>query len=343
MLPSSKSKIYSLLLFVLTFFFMLVCTTVFWWILVQDSFFSLQSAIVAIKIVLNSPKIYKSFFLAAFLPALCITVLVWCMPKFFFSQRFSIAILALSISVILVLFNHAPPISRSLFYTNAPSGEKGYHDKLIAHAAGSVQGEPPVNSEEQLRATLSRGKSFVELDVLESKDGILLCAHDWRQVNELLGKGNGSEPLSADEFLTGKLLDVHTPMTLDKAFQYMRSQKNLTLVLDKTDQYAKVMQIIKDPEKVIVEVFNKKQISSAKSAGLRHIAYSVWNLKQLPFVLKGKVNMITAPFELVQSHPEIFKHLHAMGFTIMAFTSNNQQDALENIGVTISLLYTDFL
>lgn len=322
---------------------MLLLSTIYWWVLAQKSSLSLQGSVVAIEIIRSSPEMYKKFFLAAFLPALGVTVLVWNMPRLTTLQRPPLVVFILAISAIFILFNSAPPINRSPFYTGTPVDESNYRDRLIAHAAGSVQGEKPINSEEQLRATLLRGKSFIELDVLESKDGVLVCAHDWEQVNELLGRGSESEPLSANEFLTGKLLNMHTPMTLENAFQRIHAENNPILVLDKTDQYMKVVQIIKNPSKVIVEVFSKKQISDAKSAGLQHIAYNIWNIKQLPFILKGKVNMITAPFELVQSYPKIFKHLHKMGFTIMAFTSNDRQDALAHIGITISLLYTDFL
>lgn len=232
------------------------------------------------------------------------------------------------------------------FYT---SGNYLSPDAYIAHGGG-IGKFTYTNSLEAVLDSLRKGFRFIEIDMLETSDGHILGAHDWKTFKSLTGiKDNSDSPLSFSEIQELRTDNKYTVLSGNSISNLMKLNQEYVLVTDKIKNYNLLLKEIPYPDRIIVEVFKPKDYLKALYSGIRYPAYCIWDKKNLKTAVKLKFPIVTlnaknffendAAIELVQK-------LHDSGVTILLFyTSFLNRDKPEflkkHLGKTVSKIYTD--
>ena len=125
----------------------------------------------------------------------------------------------------------------------------------IAHAAGSIDGHTYTNSQEALQHSLLQQFAYIELDLQQTIDGVVVCSHDC------------VDTISNRSFLNRKILGKYTPLSLQDALQ-IRKEQPFTLVTDKIDDPNILNKFFtQDKSRLIVEVFSWQRYSLLKRQG----------------------------------------------------------------------------
>lgn len=234
-----------------------------------------------------------------------------------------------------------------LFFPLAPRAEIHLlHDiqtpALIAHASGALNGKIYLNSFEALVNAAANGFQLIELDLLETTDGRLIAAHDWKTFHQLTGKPEQTKPLSFNQARKRKILGTQHVLTDTDIFHFFNNRPDLYLVTDKIEN----LSLLKEKfgafqDRIIVEVFTLLKYQEAVSLGFKNVAFCVWdNDSFYDLAHIYKIPLITMPSEAIpnrldwlKAHPDI---------TVLSF-STNDASTIQKYAPFISFWYTDDL
>ncbi len=217
----------------------------------------------------------------------------------------------------------------------------------IAHGGG-VGEFHYTNCKEAVQDSLTRGFTFIELDLLETTDGHLVGAHSWRELKALLGSEELSDaPMSRAEIEALKPHWRRTPLFSDDICRIMRENPDMVLVTDKVQNFELLKQQIPFAERMIVEAVSTHNCLQAFRAGFTHVAltaYSVYDLQQaqkykIPGVVLGAQLMVMDPFSV-----PLVRQMHDAGCCIMVHGSaiSDKPDFVHtHLGRNVSRIYTD--
>lgn len=133
----------------------------------------------------------------------------------------------------------------------------------IAHAGGSLTGEPYTNSLEAMNAAYARGLRWFELDFKRTADGAVGCRHDW-------GAFGGEAPTLAG--LRERFAGRFTPMAADDLAAWMAARPDTTLVTDvKEDDQLPVLADLAaagvPQDRTVVQLFDPEEDARVADAG----------------------------------------------------------------------------
>lgn len=217
----------------------------------------------------------------------------------------------------------------------------------IAHGGG-VGEFHYTNCKEAVQESLTKGFTFIELDLQETTDGHLVGAHSWRELKALLGSEELSDaPMSRAEIEALKPHWRRTPLFSDDICRIMQENPDMVLVTDKVQNFELLKQQIPFAERMIVEAFSTHNCLQAFRAGFTHVAltaYSVYDLQQaqkynIPGVVLGAHLMVMDPFSV-----PLVRQMHDAGCCIMVHGSafSDKPDFVHtHLGRNISRIYTD--
>ena len=110
---------------------------------------------------------------------------------------------------------------------------------FIAHATGSICGYTYLNSKESLINSLENGYQYIEVDLNETVDSALVCAHDWEEFNKasipnITWKDSSIflKVPTLDEFRKRKIYGQFTPQTLEDVISFLQKYQ-FSLVTDR--------------------------------------------------------------------------------------------------------------
>ena len=218
---------------------------------------------------------------------------------------------------------------------------------LIAHAGGAFNGQIYLNSKEAVENAIKNGFHYIELDLLETSDGDLVAAHDWKMFHQLTGFSTQEHPITQKEAQERKILKNQTVLTSKEIHDIFMSNPTLYLVTDKIQNIDLLNKKFGDfKDRIIVEVFSIERYKEVQEKGFFHPAFCVWDSEKLyQLVDENQIDMITLSGDSVyqkikwyKKHPEI---------TAFAFTSKNgianNKKAIQGLLPHINGWYTDFL
>lgn len=110
-------------------------------------------------------------------------------------------------------------------------------NKLIYHAGGGIDGLSYTNSAEAMQATLQRG-NVIELDFRFTKDGQLVCAHEWEDI-----AGTAEAP-TLSEFEALKIYGKYTPMSAADVIDFMLQNEDIYIVIDTKEE--DVLEVVRE-------------------------------------------------------------------------------------------------
>ena len=231
-----------------------------------------------------------------------------------------------------------------LYFTPAPYNAG--HPMLIAHAGGQIDGHTYTNSIEALESSIQKGYRHIELDLLETLDGHIVAAHDWKHYHEITG-GSGDTPLTIHEFAQRKIHGKYTPITYKDINSYF-TKHNLVLVTDKIENYDLLLKEINLPrERLLVETFSHKQYRKALGKGVKYPMLCLWDKASLDEhsqrLWGGSVAMLTVPVNIILEAEKELAAQTSKGVGVFAFTSNDVDFVERHMGATVTGFYTDFI
>ncbi len=154
----------------------------------------------------------------------------------------------------------------------------------IIHACGFVQtadGETVrySNSYEALMNMYEHGNRVCEIDIRETGDGVLVCAHG--DEDHLADGLDLPKNVTAIEFLSERLFGSLQPMSVEMLAEFMRVHKDLLVI---TDIRGDVVGICEElgreyPElksRFIVQIYHEAEYKPVRELGFPHIIYTLY-------------------------------------------------------------------
>jgi len=163
-----------------------------------------------------------------------------------------------------------------LFFSSCSKEEaivekKSFTDIFIAHAGGAIEGVIYTNSLEALDLSYRKGCKLFELDIIETSDGKLVAAHDWKHYKTITNYSGTIDdtPLTEKQFLSLKICRKFTPMNMESINEWFAEHKDAIFVTDKINSPAKVLRegfLFKD--RLIMELFTWEAVEEAIKEGI---------------------------------------------------------------------------
>ena len=225
--------------------------------------------------------------------------------------------------------------------------------RTVTHAAGSYKRKAYTNSKEALKTSLRRGKRLIEMDFTFTRDGVLVCGHDWKDVKKRL---------TLKQFKKKKTKGGYTPLTAQEALKIMAAYRNVYLIVDsKESNIAKVYRSLVRAcskigkksflNRIVVQLYFKSDYTKIKKVyPFKNWSFTLYRLKPktnrqyqdiASFCKKKKIKVITMRDSWVTKSR--MKILRKYKIECMAHTVNSMltYKKLRKLGVTA--IFTDYL
>ena len=211
---------------------------------------------------------------------------------------------------------------------------------LIAHGGG-VGPCLYANSQEAVIGALDKGFTFIELDLLKTRDKHLLAAHDWDTFCTLTG--TAAQPDTLNEALSLRIAGSQTPLSGSMINSLMQQHPEMLLVTDKVSDFELLLREIPHPKRMIVEVFSPQDYVRALSAGILYPAFCISHSIALQQALEHRYPLVTISVELFQQHFDTMRQLHQQKVCIMVYGTEGLDAATfirKHAGTSASMIYT---
>ena len=200
-------------------------------------------------------------------------------------KRILILLLLLAVlGIILFLFCIRPqqyPVSAETEAIRAAIAESG----RVVHAGGFLtasSGEQVAytNSYDALLNMYEQGNRVCEIDIRETGDGVLVCAHGDETV-----LADGCElPASAtlEEFLSIKIYGEFRPMTVEMLAGFIRSHPDLVIITDiiRQDNEAVCRKLAQDypdlTDRFVIQIYHEAEYEPIRRLGFPHMIYTLY-------------------------------------------------------------------
>lgn len=225
---------------------------------------------------------------------------------------------------------------------------------IITHACGGIDGNSYTNSAEALDLSINNACEAIEIDFRFTSDGILVCAHDWEDL-EL-----ESAP-TLEEFKDIKIKGSYTTQTAEEVLSKLASTDIFLIVDTKEDDdvsvYKEIDRILssisggKSYKKLLVpQVYSEEDFVKVKEVyDYKNWIFTVYklNLKKdkqfkeiAEFCKENGIGTVTIPKKKVtEERLAYFKDLNLRTAT---HTVNSKKDWEKFDGMGVDLIYTDF-
>ena len=224
----------------------------------------------------------------------------------------------------------------------------------VAHAGGGIKGKTYTNSLDALDQNIKNGFLYFELDFSFTKDGRLVCIHDWRNSFERsFGFRTKEKPtLEAFEALV-KNRSEFKKCTLESLAYWMKQNRSAFIVTDMKEDNLRGLKILAEtiPEfetRIIPQVYYPRNYDKVKRMGYKQIIWTLYRYNGSDDDVLAWVDKFDGPFAITMPKNRgtsdlprklATKHIPTYVHTINSLEEKNR--LVSNFGVTE--IYTDFL
>jgi hypothetical protein len=127
--------------------------------------------------------------------------------------------------------------------------------RFIAHAGGMIDENTYTNSLEALDHNYDNGFRMFELDIIKTKDGQYVAAHDWNHWSDITGY-KGELPATHSEFLKYQISGKFTPLDMKRINEWFEIHPDATLITDKVNEPRDFSQVFIDRRRLMMELFD---------------------------------------------------------------------------------------
>jgi len=239
----------------------------------------------------------------------------------------------------------------ALYYsTDLVKALRSQPPRLIAHAAGALNGRTYTNSREAFDANYTKGHRYFEADFSWTSDAKLVLIHDWTATFIRWFNAKGLPTLK--QFKSINMKHQMTQMTLDDLYSWLLEHKDAYIVTDvKTNNVAALRMISgtagKLKERFIPQIYALTEFKTVRQLGFKDIILTLYRLNLpdeeiLEFVNNNELFAVTMPAVRAMS-TSLAKNLKKKDVFVFAHTINSLEiwEKLQYQGV--SGIYTDFL
>ncbi len=131
--------------------------------------------------------------------------------------------------------------------------------RFIAHAGGGIDGKIYTNSKEALDLNYRKGFRLFELDIIKTKEGKFVAAHDWKNWSKIT-KFKGELPALYDEFISCEIYEKYTPLDMPRINEWFSLHKDAILVTDKINEPVEFASQFKFKNRLIMELFDMNAV-----------------------------------------------------------------------------------
>jgi len=199
-------------------------------------------------------------------------------------KRIGLVFLILLLVAFLLLFFIVRPVTLSASPEVECLRRTIGEQRHIIHAGGMLKtqtGDDVIytNSMDALRNMYDEGNRFCEIDIRETSDDVLICAHGDEE-----HLANGSDlPVDANSeaFLSERLFGEFQPMTVEMLAAYMREHPDLYIITDaQGDNLAisrKLAQVCPDLQnRFIIQIYHESEYDPIREMGFRNLIYTLY-------------------------------------------------------------------
>jgi len=223
---------------------------------------------------------------------------------------------------------------------------------MIAHAGGGYHGLAYTNSLEALENSYQAGFRYIELDFSWTRDGRLVCLHDWDKTFNKIFKQKIKQALSYAEF--NQLVEDHTdfkPCTLESLAAWLKNRPEVKIITDIKYDNLKGIQLIieKYPElqqQFIPQFYQVEEYLVLKSMGfdeLIWILYQYQGSKKSVLKFSQEMDLWAVSMQAQQAKSKTLQQL-LKHHRIFVYTVNKTKTMQHLVNkYQVSGIYTDFL
>lgn len=237
--------------------------------------------------------------------------------------------------------------------------------RLIAHAMGGVNQEKRyTNSKEAFFEHYNKGTRVFEVDLVETKDGVIVARHDWNnylyEVLEQENEKKDEQPLTLEEFKNKKINNNLTPLTFDDILDLMLEYDDFYIVTDtkspdKDDVnriFNKIVEEVKKKDKklldrIVPQIYNRDMYYVLNDIyEFNNILYTLYmdNISYndvIEFVKNNKVSGIVMSQE--RYNKEFVQNLNENNVKSYVHTINDKEKIKNYISEGVYGIYTDYI
>ena len=232
--------------------------------------------------------------------------------------------------------------------------EQSFKVERIAHAGGGVNGITYTNSYDALNLNISNGFKYFELDFSFTKDGQLVCLHDWANSFKRSFGFSTDKKVTLLEFK--HLVATKSKFekcTLDGLIVWMEKNPSAFIITDVKEDNVKALRIMAKtiPQsfgRIIPQIYAPENFKKVKNLGYKQIIWTIYRYQGEDKDILKWVENFEKPFAVAMPDYRAFtslpEELQAKGVLSYAHTVNSasQKDRLLK-KYSVSEIYTDFL
>ena len=225
--------------------------------------------------------------------------------------------------------------------------------KTVIHAFGWYDDHIYTNSYEALVNCYEDGNRVCETDFNLTSDGYLILGHENGNESWVTGI-DSAEPLTREEFLSRRYLDLYTTMSLDDLAAFMREHEDFYVVTDIKGQNltniegcALIASACPDlMDRFIIQIYHISEYGQVRELGFRNIIFTLYATSEeerSPAVLTQNLNdcdLVALSFWTTWSHEDFIEPVSQTGVLMFVHTED-EVDLMRSYIDRGFLIYTD--
>ena len=193
-------------------------------------------------------------------------------------------------SLVWLSWQICPALGVNYFLQSCSSNNKELNNCFeplrVAHAGGEINGKIYTNSIEALNLNYDRGFRYFELDFSCTKDGKLVCIHDWQSINKMLIGENSAKRLSFKQLkkLAEEKLPYHI-LYLRNLKEWMIQHPSTIIITDVKDvnnfiALKIIMGNLPDAnQRVIPQIYSPENFFIVRKLGYKGIIWTLYRYR----------------------------------------------------------------
>ena len=218
--------------------------------------------------------------------------------------------------------------------------------RFIAHAGGQIDGRTYTNSRQALDLAYENGLRLFEIDLIKTRDDVLVAAHDWEKWRN--ATGSEVEVPSHREFKETLLFGKYQTLDLSDLDEWFALRTDAYLVTDEVRDSAGLVEDFSHEDRLIVEVFSIDDYRRASEEGVRHPMLSLRAAlmddgedKVVDFLRSQPVKFAAVSSKIIRSKRKLLAKMRRNQACVFVFTSGDPQFLESSFESVVYGAYTD--
>ena len=199
------------------------------------------------------------------------------------------------------------------------------NNRYIAHAGGEVNGIKSTNTKDALDQNYKKGFRLFELDIIETSDGKLVAAHDWKMWARFTDY-SGALPPSHAEFMKHKIYGDYTTLDLKGINAWFAAHPDATLVTDKVNDPVAFANQFVDKDRLVMELFSQMAIEEASRNGIQPMISQTPLMKlqgdKINYLQVNNVKYVALSRRIIANETKLMLKLKEAGIKVYVYNVN---------------------